>query len=332
MRFLAAAILAGTLTALLPRAGAAQSDSTFLDGPCLDERVSYRDFRSRYLALGRDFREASQADDLPEAIRVQKEIVRLRCDNAWRWFRLAELYLRAERVDSAVVVVDHVDSWAANEIARIRDASGHSLAPLWSTEAFRTSDLARRMERRQEAHRRRLERFRARLDSLERRPPRRYVAEGVCPFECCVYRTWSVHDSTTLYAALGGDSVVATLMPEDTVEGLTGEVHLRPLAVAVVHEPRYGEALEAGDIVFLLDYVGEGFHHVWHEGRVLQAATVPHVRDYCPVPGPDCWGEHLAPERSDEEYVWWVKVRAPDGTVGWTPEPGAFGNMDACGM
>ena len=41
---------------------------------------------------------------------------------------------------------------------------------------------------------------------------------------------------------------------------------------------------------------------------------------------PECWGKL----EKDLEVTWWVKVRSPEGWVGWTDETENFSNVDAC--
>lgn len=321
--------------AATPPALAGQADSALLDGPCLREETGTRPYGELLEAQRRARREAGRDTTAgrSEAIRIQKEIVRLQCDNAWRWMGLARMYLDAGRPGDAVAVIDHIEPWAANEIERSAEGYATPLEGLRETEAFRGSELARRMAARREAHHRRLEPFRATLDDLDDRPPERYVAEDACPFECCVYREWYATAATELVARVGGDSVVATVATGDTVRGLTGEVHVDPAPVAVVHRPKHGDGVREGDVVFLLDYLGEGVYRVWYEGEVDAWETLPGVRAYCPIPGPECWGEYLDPEAATEEHasVWWAKVEAADGVVGWTSEPERFANLDACG-
>lgn len=317
------------LLLFIPCGIVAQADSVLLDGPCIDRLENF----SEEMSVVRAQAEAVRRGNLEAAVRLQKERVRLMCDNAWRWFGLANLYMKRGDTASAVRIVDHVESWAANTVQRARDAHESVLAGLWESEAFRGSSLARRMEERRAEHRRRIHEGRSRLETVSSRPPADYVVEEACPFECCVYRRWSVLEETRLYASIGSDSMVATVAAGDTVEGRTGQVHLRPVPVFVIHRPAHQERVSAGDVLFLLDYRGEGFSHVWFEGDVLTMQTRPEVRTYCPVPGPDCWGEYLndAGGHTDETYVWWVQVDTVNGRVGWTAESDHFGNMDACG-
>lgn len=61
------------------------------------------------------------------------------------------------------------------------------------------------------------------------RPPSVYIAKGVRPFECCTYREWSVLKEVDLVDKPMGTKVVARFSPGEKVQGLTGEVHVRPV-------------------------------------------------------------------------------------------------------
>jgi hypothetical protein len=51
---------------------------------------------------------------------------------------------------------------------------------------------------------------------------------------------------------------------------------------------------------------------------------------YCFRPSESCWGETLLPSKERKEHIWWVKVRLPNGIVGWTDKTNNFGDKDGC--
>jgi Tol biopolymer transport system component len=156
-------------------------------------------------------------------------------------------------------------------------------------------------------------------------PPRVYVDEGACPFECCVYRKWTIEQTTTLFAEKDHASrVIATLHPFQVVQARTGVVYTRPAKLEVVwdHGP-----FRKGEVVYVLTYKGEGFFKVWRNGAIVSSDVFFPTDPPCQGPSAACWG--ILDGRS--ESTWWVEIETPTGQVGWTDQPDHFGNKDACG-
>jgi Tol biopolymer transport system component len=156
-------------------------------------------------------------------------------------------------------------------------------------------------------------------------PPRVYVDEGACPFECCVYRKWTVEETTTLFSERDHASrVIATLQPFQVVQARTGVVWTRPakLEVAWDHGP-----FRKGEVVYVLTYQGEGMYKVWRRGEIISSDVFFPVDPPCQGPSPACWGKL----DGSPESTWWVQIETPAGQVGWTDQPDHFGNKDACG-
>lgn len=156
-------------------------------------------------------------------------------------------------------------------------------------------------------------------------PPRVFVDEGACPFECCVYRKWTVEQTTTLFAEKDrGSRVIATVHPFQVVQARTGVVYTRPAELEVVwdHGP-----FRRGEVVYVLTYQGEGFYKVWHRGKIVISDVFFPTDPPCDRPSPACWGKL----DSLPESTGWVQIETPAGQVGWTDQPDHFGNKDACG-
>ena len=160
-------------------------------------------------------------------------------------------------------------------------------------------------------------------------PLRKYIDQGACPFECCVYRTWNTESDTIVYAKPDMNSkVVGHLKRGTAVEAITGEVHSSPVRF-IINKPH--DPYEPGDVLWVYTYLGEGHFKVWRNGRIEEEDLG--FSPYGGSPGSrcenkeQCWGEL----EQDLEFIWWVKVRSKEGWEGWSNQPQHFGNKDACG-
>ncbi len=178
-----------------------------------------------------------------------------------------------------------------------------------------------------------------------------FVDRGACPFEGCIYRTWSVEADTLLYDTPRGTRAVGSALAGGTLEALGGIVYVRPVPLEVRH-PAELEAydyeaqspallpLAPGQRIYLLTYEGEGIRRAWFEGRWLYldaerfwsrpAAGGDPVFSSCETPSARCWW-HISPAHRRPQSDWWARVRLSDGTTGWTNETHHFGNKDALG-
>jgi hypothetical protein len=167
------------------------------------------------------------------------------------------------------------------------------------------------------------------------KPPDNYIAKGVCPGEYCRYGNWTVLEDTDLVSSPGSSRVVGRARKGSRAVGLTGEVHLRPEPVVVLTAPEADGVLTADEltknsIAFILDYTSEGYSHVYTQGKVVDVRTYLSYARYCYRPSKNCWGEKLLPSEERKEQIWWVKVRLPNGIVGWTDKTNNFGGQDSC--
>ena len=151
------------------------------------------------------------------------------------------------------------------------------------------------------------------------RPTMPFVDKGACPFECCTYREWTVDRTTAVRSAMrDGSSIAFRLKKGERVRGLTGTVITsQPGEVRVLKRTKIGRfTAQPGDTLYLLTYVGEGFHRVWYKGRITEEET---------------YDRKFFRELRKPKAVWWVKVRNSKGQIGWSREPDNFGNKDQCG-
>jgi hypothetical protein len=296
-----------------------ESEVFDLGGPCDDSRPP-ADYHAR-------LREAARRGDHGTMIELQKQYVRAMCSNHYRWLDLAGTYLRAERPAMAIQVLHELHRRGAEIKPSSLEHQGN-LMTLIKTPEFRRSELGRELRRLQAAAARRRAAFRTQLEALDvaDRPPEGHVARGACPFECCTYREWDVLETTALSDAPYGSTVVGSAVKGHRVRGVTGDVHLQPAPVAVVHDhPPFVQ----GEIIFVLDYLGEGFSRYWRDGETAEAELW--IDDLCLRPGPNCWAEYIQPPEERPDPQWWILIETDEGLRGWTDRPEHFGNKDACG-
>ncbi len=151
------------------------------------------------------------------------------------------------------------------------------------------------------------------------RPRVPFVDNGACPFECCTYRSWTVDKDTTVRTAMrDGASVAFRLKKGERVRGLTGTVITTQAGeVRTLKKTKLGNVtVNPGQTLYLLTYLGEGFHKIWYRGRIYEEET---------------YDPEIFRQVREPRSVWWVKVRNSKGKIGWSREPEHFGNKDECG-
>ena len=163
-----------------------------------------------------------------------------------------------------------------------------------------------------------------------------YEDEGACPFEGCVYRTWTANRTVAVRAERRADAPVAFRLAKGArVQALTGVVVTHKAgrvefstAVELSASP---EAVQVavGESLFLLTYKGEGYWKAWFGGRLyddLDGSTF--IGGGCNTLFGRCRGTIV--ERPTQ--TWWVQVRDARKQIGWTSEPTAFNGRDALGQ
>lgn len=167
-------------------------------------------------------------------------------------------------------------------------------------------------------------------------PETPYVAKGACPFECCTYTTWQADKDLNIYQNVRDTTSLAFTINEGTkFEALTGNVYITKLGKVVAIKPftiPYYEKewkVAKGDTLYLLNYVGEGYHKVWFKGDIIE--DVPgyfwHYGEKMP---PDSDIEKVAELLNKEEDEWWTKIEYQN-KIGWLYMKGAkVTGPDAC--
>jgi hypothetical protein len=309
------------LTAAAAWPAPARAGGFDLGGPC----VSRSDPEDSYLELPR----ARERGDWPRVIALETESVRRMCANPYRWYQLADAYLRAgDRARAAAVLKEVYDR--GFEVKPSAIGAQDTLLEFLDSADFRASDIGRILEAHAQELSARRDAYRRRLASLSDadRPDPTHISLGACPFECCVFRDWSVLADTALVERPLGERVTGTVRAGGTVTAVTGRVYVEPVPLGVAHD--FG-TFKKGDALFLLDYLGEGYYGVFHRGEIVGVEFTD--LSYCVRPSEACWAETLSPEvdPARRRHDWWVLIEARDGTTGWTRETRNFGNNNACG-
>jgi hypothetical protein len=307
-------LLAGFLA---PQSGYTADQFYSLGGPCVNTPAVDQ----------RAIEDARKSGAWDRAIELQKLQVRGGCGIEYRWLELVKLLLEARRETEAVQAMQEMDSRGFDFNILVVGAKDPLFESFMARSVFQASPVAKKIERLEAISNERRARFRKALQAIpaSQRPPENYVAKGACPFECCRYGDWTVLESTALVTAPGNTRVVGTALKGTRVTGVTGEVHLKPEPIAVLME---GD-LPKDTIAFVLDYEGEGYAHVYTQGKVVSVELA--YAEYCFQIAESCRAETLWTPEERTKPVWWVKVKLANGTVGWTREVDNFGNKDSCG-
>jgi hypothetical protein len=162
-----------------------------------------------------------------------------------------------------------------------------------------------------------------------------FVDPGVCPFECCQYTEWTARDAIAAYAAERDTSTVAfLLLPSERFTGITGNVHMNQVGIAVAQDtvatnigsPEGPHFIPPGDTVYVLSTIAEGFYHLLHEGQTVEGYG---FWTFNPMENLEPQGQLL----QEPIQEWWAQIRNSEGQVGWlnmTRLGGRVGGVDAC--
>ena len=166
-------------------------------------------------------------------------------------------------------------------------------------------------------------------------PPVPYEDEGACPFEGCVYRTWTANRTVVVRTQRRADAPVAFRLAKGArVQALTGVVVTvkagrvefpKPVELASDLGPL---RIQPGETLHLLTYLGEGFTKAWFKGRLYDDVDGSDIFNGACEEYPErCVGKIV--ERPTR--VWWVQVQDARKRLGWTDQPTAFDGKDALG-
>jgi hypothetical protein len=151
-----------------------------------------------------------------------------------------------------------------------------------------------------------------------------YAAHGACPFEGCDLRVWRVLKPIELRADPNPSAaIVATAAPGEWVRAVESVDFIMPQRGVVVADLGM---LKPGDVIYLLDDLGEGFYQVWVRGELHQwsddgsrDAADPTIRGGVKwTPGPEEQTAASVAPTTPPRGGWWVRVQRDSGGSGWT--------------
>ena len=142
-----------------------------------------------------------------------------------------------------------------------------------------------------------------------------YIARGVCFGEGGCYSNWRAIAKVELRERPDPASpVVATIAPGEWVKAIDGQLRLVPLR-GVVKRATANPPLAVGDVVYMLEPLGEGFYVLWHKGKTLE-----HDWTNMSEEEPIAWDKE-APPPSGAILGWWVQLKRENGQTGWVKDP-----------
>jgi hypothetical protein len=165
--------------------------------------------------------------------------------------------------------------------------------------------------------------------SAIRPPALPVVDDNACPFEGCHFGKWIVtHDGPIFSSWREGRKLVASLKNGQIVTGLTG-VHItyEPDRVLIL-QPITELQLQPGDIVFRYMYHGEGFADIWVKGQWKKEYDCTFITE---KNNSGCLHDCPAKVISVGRKEWWVRLKTPDGLVGWVKVEDQLDCMDSLG-
>lgn len=129
--------------------------------------------------------------------------------------------------------------------------------------------------------------------------------EGGCPF-----RNWRTIEPTIMLAEQSPTArVLATLAPGEWVSVEAVETRLVPVRGVVRGG---GDSLPAGEVVYQLEYEGEGYSAYWVRGQRASLDDSVQVD----------WEQQVVSPTVQATLGLWARVRRQNGQVGWVHETG----------
>jgi hypothetical protein len=300
-----------------------------LGGPCLP-----RGGVQRPALTVRQEQQLRANGDWESLIAGAKQDVRNDCSIPYRWERLFMALVSGHHYIEAVQVLNDM---ATNGFAMPHAVLSKANPSFLESKEFKEGPRGIEYAAREDEVRQDMQMAEKQLASMRDNdlPPNPFRHAGACPFECCTYREWKTLSSIQLHESIDSPKIIAEVPAGVSVTGMTGEVWVEPEPYAVLQD---NGALKAGDVVFFLANIGEGYVNYWYQGKLnpdlgLENGLLYYSYEDCvsnqAKTRAACSIRKLRPGRTFT-HKWWVKIRY-EGKEGWVLNTGQFGNVDACG-
>jgi hypothetical protein len=146
-------------------------------------------------------------------------------------------------------------------------------------------------------------------------PPENVRTNDRCPGEGCGYHRWLAMKELPLFDAWNSANPQQVYMVADreTITALSGVFITTKPGVEEILEPLNigGMEANAGDLVYPLMSLGEGWVRAFFHGQVLDLSLYAGSRQ-------------LTRKIREYEAVWWAEIKTSTGAVGWTNEAQSF--------
>lgn len=298
-----------------------------LGGPCL-QQATPRNYSDKEIKKIQDANQFQQWDIL---IEVEKQSVREDCSIPGRWEFLFKKIIMAKRYKEGVGVL--------NEMKKRGIFFPHVLiaktdSNFLKTEEFIKSEIGLKFQKEQKLIDKLIAEAKIKIDSMKDsdKPPKLYVSEGACPFECCQYGKWKTRKSVKIFKEIRSTNLAFEIPAGVEVNALTGKVLKDPEPYVVLETIG---VVKQGDILFTLNYFGEGAINYWYNGKLAPdlktEISTNHFYENDQSNSDDLrWLKQVYPEKSFADE-WWAKIRTKEGIEGWVRPEGLFDGTDACG-
>jgi len=144
-----------------------------------------------------------------------------------------------------------------------------------------------------------------------------YINKQLCPIENCVYQTWKLTKSQTVYVLPSFKAnKIYELKENESIKAISGEVHTNKYGKILVEKNTklsVGESfleLHNGDIIYELMHVIGDVSVIWYNGQIYEKAVMYCYDNIC-SDGNINFGKVIDERKTD----WWVLIYSPSRKI-----------------